>query len=150
MIRIPCPHCGPRDHAEFSYGGDAGVAYPPLDAETPEWFAAVHLRANPRGHRDGSRNIRMRKVLDLYANVVPFKAESGVDCYHPDLDVVVFRQNTEGLYAGVEYHPLPQDVGDKLTQTHPAQMGKMDGVDSADIAISSSKLLASVQRISLL
>ncbi len=49
MLRIPCPFCGPRDHAEFSYGGDATVEYPALDAGQDEWFEAVFLRDNPRG-----------------------------------------------------------------------------------------------------
>lgn len=53
MIRIHCPFCGPRDHAEFSYGGDATVDYPALDADTAAWTAAVYDRANPRGaHRE--------------------------------------------------------------------------------------------------
>jgi len=49
MLRIPCPFCGPRDHAEFSYEGDATVKYPALDASEDEWFEAVFLRENPRG-----------------------------------------------------------------------------------------------------
>lgn len=49
MLRIPCPFCGPRDHAEFDYEGDATVTYPPLDAPEDAWFEAVFLRANPRG-----------------------------------------------------------------------------------------------------
>lgn len=49
MIIIPCPFCGDRDHSEFSYGGDATVRYPPLEASTEEWHDAVFLRKNPRG-----------------------------------------------------------------------------------------------------
>lgn len=49
MLRIPCPYCGLRDHSEFSYGGDAGVQYPPLDAPQAEWVNAVYMRDNPRG-----------------------------------------------------------------------------------------------------
>ena len=53
MIRITCPFCGERDHSEFSYGGDATVAYPPLDAPVEEWNEAVYGRTNPRGpHRE--------------------------------------------------------------------------------------------------
>lgn len=53
MLRIPCPFCGERDHAEFSYEGDATVTYPALDAPEEEWFEAVFLRQNPRGpHRE--------------------------------------------------------------------------------------------------
>jgi sarcosine oxidase subunit delta len=49
MIIIPCPFCGDRDHSEFSYGGDATVEYPALDASADEWHDAVYLRSNPRG-----------------------------------------------------------------------------------------------------
>ena len=49
MLRIPCPFCGPRDHTEFSYEGDATAVYPALDASQDEWFEAVFLRENPRG-----------------------------------------------------------------------------------------------------
>ena len=49
MLRIDCPFCGPRDHSEFSYEGDATITYPALDASEQEWFEAVFLRENPRG-----------------------------------------------------------------------------------------------------
>ena len=51
MIRIPCPFCGPRDHSEFAYGGDASVEYPALDASTEAWHDAVFLRDNPKGRQ---------------------------------------------------------------------------------------------------
>lgn len=38
-----------RDHAEFAYGGDGAVRYPPLDASAEEWHDAVFLRANACG-----------------------------------------------------------------------------------------------------
>ncbi|MBX6323504.1 MAG: sarcosine oxidase subunit delta, partial [Rhodospirillaceae bacterium] len=49
MLRIDCPFCGPRDHAEFAYGGDATRERPPLDADIETWYAYVFLRENPRG-----------------------------------------------------------------------------------------------------
>jgi len=53
MIRIECPFCGTRDHSEFSYGGDATVEYPALDASAGDWSEAVYQRRNPRGsHRE--------------------------------------------------------------------------------------------------
>ena len=54
MLRIPCPFCGERDHAEFSYGGDARVQRPALDDRSEErWYRYVFLRDNPRGpHRE--------------------------------------------------------------------------------------------------
>jgi heterotetrameric sarcosine oxidase delta subunit len=62
MLRIQCPFCGERDHSEFTYGGDATIAYPPLDAPMEAWIDAVYVRANPKGphrerwhHSDGCR-----------------------------------------------------------------------------------------------
>ncbi len=49
MLRIHCPFCGERDHSEFTYGGDASVKYPDLDASAEDWHDAIFLRENPRG-----------------------------------------------------------------------------------------------------
>ena len=49
MLLLPCPWCGDREESEFTYGGDAGVAWPDLADRAGEWFPAVYLRANPRG-----------------------------------------------------------------------------------------------------
>ena len=51
MILINCPYCGPRDHAEFSYVGDATKIRPsdPAAATPSEWHDYVYLRDNPRG-----------------------------------------------------------------------------------------------------
>lgn len=54
MLRIECPFCGVRDHAEFSYEGDATIAWPAIESEDAEaWEAAVFQRENPAGrHRE--------------------------------------------------------------------------------------------------
>jgi len=49
MIRINCPFCGERDHSEFTYGGDASIEYPALDAPMEDWHDAIFLRENIRG-----------------------------------------------------------------------------------------------------
>ena len=49
-MRIPCPHCGPRDSAEYSYYGDATRVRPPLgDTDAERWHGYVHERGNPKG-----------------------------------------------------------------------------------------------------
>lgn len=48
-MRLPCPFCGERDQAEFTYEGDAGARRPPLDAPAEAWVEAVYLRDQPRG-----------------------------------------------------------------------------------------------------
>jgi heterotetrameric sarcosine oxidase delta subunit len=49
-MRIPCPYCGPRDSAEFSYLGDARVRRPESDGEAMSDY--VHQRDNPAGQLD--------------------------------------------------------------------------------------------------
>ncbi len=50
-----------------------------------------------------SINVAMRQEFDLYANVRPARAFAGVRCLFPDLDLVIVRENTEGLYSGMEH-----------------------------------------------
>ncbi|MFJ5997890.1 sarcosine oxidase subunit alpha family protein [Streptomyces sp. NPDC092370] len=51
MLLIPCPWCGPRDEAEFHYGGQAHVPYPqdPTSLTDEEWARYLFFRDNPRG-----------------------------------------------------------------------------------------------------
>lgn len=51
MMLISCPHCGPRDVTEFTYGGDANVRRPahPESISDEEWASYVFMRDNPRG-----------------------------------------------------------------------------------------------------
>ncbi|MEU0896044.1 sarcosine oxidase subunit delta family protein [Streptomyces massasporeus] len=51
MLLIPCPWCGPRDEAEFHYGGQAHVPYPedPSSLSDEEWARYLFFRDNPRG-----------------------------------------------------------------------------------------------------
>lgn len=46
---IHCPHCGPRDLAEFTYIGDATRPRPALDAPRAAWCAYLYERSNPMG-----------------------------------------------------------------------------------------------------
>ncbi len=46
--------------------------------------------------------VKLRRVLDLYVNLRPVKAYPGTKCLFDDLDFVIVRENTEGLYSGIE------------------------------------------------
>ena len=79
--------------------------------------------------------VRMRQHFNLHTNLRPCKAFEGNPLnYRDDIDIVVFRENTQGLYAGVEFSPVPQNVFDALN-THP-KMKKFEGVKLDDMAIS--------------
>jgi len=58
----------------------------------------------PVGTGFRSVNVALRKELDLYANVRPSLSLPGIDLPYKNIDLIVFRENTEDLYAGVEHH----------------------------------------------
>ena len=61
----------------------------------------------PVGKGFRSINVRLRQGLDLYASVRPVKTLPGVKTPYTDVDLVVVRENTEGLYAGLEHQVVP-------------------------------------------
>lgn len=56
----------------------------------------------PVGKGFRSANVTLRQVLELYANVRPVQTLPGVKSPYPDVDLVTFRENTQGLYIGNE------------------------------------------------
>ena len=52
-------------------------------------------------------NVALRKELDLFANVRPVKSRPGVKSRFENVDMIIFRENTEGLYAGIEHVDVP-------------------------------------------
>jgi 3-isopropylmalate dehydrogenase len=90
-----------------------------------------------KGHVYRSPIVRLRQEFNLKTNLRPCKAYPGNPLnYRDDLDLVVFRQNTEGLYMGVEYHPLPQELRDIFAASYPAQMKRIGETANEDIAVS--------------
>lgn len=51
MLLIPCPFCGPRDHSEFSYGGEGHIQrpHPPEAVDDHAWADYLFMRKNPKG-----------------------------------------------------------------------------------------------------
>lgn len=71
-------------------------------------FEKTHLLlkspiTTPIGKGFRSLNVTLRKKYDLYANIRPAKSNTAVPTPFPNVDIVTFRENTEGLYVGVEY-----------------------------------------------
>ncbi len=63
--------------------------------------------ATPIGKGFRSVNVSLRKHLDLYANFRPAKSIPGVKSRYQNVDVIVIRENTEGLYSGLEHIVVP-------------------------------------------
>jgi isopropylmalate/isohomocitrate dehydrogenase-like protein len=54
-----------------------------------------------------SAAVKIRKTFNLYANVRPCRSFPNVEALKPNIDLVVVRENTEGMYSGVEYEVSP-------------------------------------------
>jgi isocitrate dehydrogenase (NAD+) len=61
----------------------------------------------PIGKGFRSINVRLRQALDLYASVRPIHSLPGIALPYRDVDLVVVRENTEGLYSGLEHVVVP-------------------------------------------
>ncbi|MBA3500531.1 MAG: isocitrate/isopropylmalate dehydrogenase family protein [Myxococcota bacterium] len=64
--------------------------------------------ATPSGGGYRSVNVTLRQQFDLYANVRPARTIAGVPSRYTDVDLVIVRENTEDLYAGVEHYVDPR------------------------------------------
>jgi isocitrate/isopropylmalate dehydrogenase len=80
--------------------------------------------------------VRMRQLFDLYICLRPCKAYPGNPLnYQEGIDLVVFRENTEDLYAGVEFSPVPKALADTLANLS-RPFGAFAGLNTDDYAIS--------------
>ena len=81
----------------------------PIPAQTLESIRRTKLAlkgplATPVGEGFRSVNVALRKEFDLYANVRPARSFAGVETRYTGVDLVVIRENTQGLYSGVEHY----------------------------------------------
>jgi isocitrate dehydrogenase (NAD+) len=68
----------------------------------------------PVGGGFRSVNVGLRAALDLYAQVRPCKSYAGVRSRYEDVDLIIVRENTEDLYAGVEFEEGTEDADELL------------------------------------
>lgn len=62
-----------------------------------------------------SINVALRQKYELYANVRPAKNWEGIKTRYDDVDIVIVRENTEGLYSGLEHYLTPKkDIAESL------------------------------------
>ena len=74
----------------------------------------------PVGEGFTSVNVELRQTFDLYANLRPIKNLPGVKSRYQNVDLVVVRENTEGLYAGIEHEVVPGVVESLKIMTEKA------------------------------
>ena len=81
-----------------------------LDAIRETGVALKGPITTPVGGGFRSVNVGLRKALDLYGQVRPCKSYEGVRTRFDDVDLVLIRENTEDLYAGIEYEQGGEDA----------------------------------------
>ena len=79
-----------------------------LDSITANKLALKGPLATPAGGGYRSVNVALRKHFDLYANVRPARSTPGVPSRFTGVDIVLIRENTEGMYAGIEHYVDPR------------------------------------------
>ena len=67
----------------------------------------------PVGEGFRSVNVTLRQALDLYANLRPAQSIKGIETRYEDVDLVIVRENTEDLYAGIE-HRVGKDAAESI------------------------------------
>lgn len=95
--------------AVYERGHDTGI-------EPSAWDSLRNTRVfykapitTPQGGGFKSLNVTVRKTLGLFANVRPCASYAPyIDTKHPNMDVIVVRENEEDLYAGIEHRQTPQ------------------------------------------
>lgn len=93
-----------------------------LDAIRSTGLALKGPCTTPVGKGFRSVNVQLRQKLELYAAIRPVRSLDGVATRYEDVDLVVFRENTEGLYAGVENSIVPGVVTSLKIVTEKASM----------------------------
>jgi isocitrate dehydrogenase (NAD+) len=114
------------DWVKAAAGAGAAAQFgEPLPDETLEMIRRYRVAlkgpcTTPVGKGFRSINVRMRQELELYASVRPVNTLPGVKTPYDKVDLIVVRENTEGLYAGMEHEVVPGVVESVRLITRPA------------------------------
>ena len=114
------------DWVRGAAGATAAAQYgDPLPDDTLEMIRRYRVAlkgpcTTPVGKGFRSINVRLRKELELYASVRPVRTLPGVKTPYNNVDLVVVRENTEGLYAGLEHEVVPGVIESVRLITKPA------------------------------
>jgi isocitrate dehydrogenase (NAD+) len=78
-----------------------------IDAITEHRLALKGPLTTPVGRGFTSINVRLRKLFHLFAAIRPIRSLPGVRTRYENVEIVVIRENTEGLYSGLEHEVVP-------------------------------------------
>ncbi|MEM9936223.1 MAG: isocitrate/isopropylmalate family dehydrogenase, partial [Bacteroidota bacterium] len=97
---------------------ESGDLIPPLLVESikKNRIALKGPLTTPVGEGFRSINVTLRQMFDLYQNVRPCKSIPGLNSKFSDVDLVLFRENTEGLYSGFEIYDEKNQIADAIAR----------------------------------
>src|SRR3954468_12989290 len=97
----------------FSAGAEAYAKFNQyIPKELIESIERTHVAlkgpvTTPVGGGFASINVELRKMFELYANFRPIRNLPHIPTRYPDVDLIILRENTEGLYSGIEHEVVP-------------------------------------------
>ena len=97
----------PAGAAAIEQGHDSVLPQRTLAAVQAHKVALKGPVSTPVGKGFGSVNVQLRKRLNLYAAVRPVESMPGVQTRFENVNIVIIRENTEGLYSGIENEVVP-------------------------------------------
>ena len=99
--------------AGFECFNNTGTTLPEETIKIANKSDAVLFGASTSTPGQPSPIINLRKALNVYANIRPIKSYKGVNCIRDDIDFVIVRENTEGLYSQVEYGDCEKMIAER-------------------------------------
>ena len=96
----------------------------------------------PVGKGFRSANVELRKQLDLYANLRPAKSYAGLRSRYDNIDLIIVRENTEDLYAGIEFDKGTAELGelvDFLNRATGQKLSKEAAISIKYISVPASR-----------
>ncbi|HLI09920.1 MAG TPA: isocitrate/isopropylmalate dehydrogenase family protein [Ktedonobacteraceae bacterium] len=96
----------------------------------------------PVGKGFRSANVALRKKLDLYANLRPAKSYQGLRSRYENIDLIIVRENTEDLYAGVEFQrgtPAQEEIIETIARTTGTHLDNDSSISIKFISVAASR-----------
>ncbi|MCC6758125.1 MAG: isocitrate/isopropylmalate dehydrogenase family protein [Candidatus Omnitrophica bacterium] len=118
-VKIDWEECIVGEHAVKKFGTPLPESV--LESVRKNKIAIKGPIATPVGTGFRSVNVQLRQALDLYACVRPCKYYEGTKCKFPEVDLMIFRENTEDLYAGIEFDINTKEAKDLITTINGMQ-----------------------------
>ncbi|MDR3136024.1 MAG: isocitrate/isopropylmalate dehydrogenase family protein [Coriobacteriales bacterium] len=149
VMRDVVEACGVRVEWQIAHAGAQMLdqAGTPLPEATVESIRQTKVAikgpvTTPVGSGFRSINVQLRKELDLFANLRPAFSLPGSGARYQDVDLVTVRENTEDLYAGIEFEegtPAAQGLIDYCNQTGAGDIRPDSGISLKPISITASR-----------